>query len=111
MDQECFFRRDRYSSAENQHIFADDYARHAHVQRRTGIKISHLKTILRIKHVLLAALAANVAIPVVYVFGITIAMRLWYEPFEVQHILVGLALVAAMPIAGSSTAWAQNADG
>ena len=76
-----------------------------------GLKISHLKTILRIKHVLLAALAANVAIPVVYVFGITIAMRLWYEPFEVQHILVGLALVAAMPIAGSSTAWAQNANG
>ena len=28
-----------------------------------------------------------------------------------QNILVGLALVASMPIAGSSTAWAQNADG
>jgi BASS family bile acid:Na+ symporter len=38
-------------------------------------------------------------------------MRLWYEPFEVQYILVGLALVAAMPIAGSSTAWAQNSNG
>ena len=76
-----------------------------------GLKISHLKNILRIKHVLLAGLAANLAIPIVYVFGITIAMRLWYEPLEVQHILVGLALVAAMPIAGSSTAWAQNANG
>jgi BASS family bile acid:Na+ symporter len=29
----------------------------------------------------------------------------------VQNILVGLALVAAMPIAGSSTAWSQNAEG
>ena len=76
-----------------------------------GLKISHLKNILRIKHVLLAGLAANLAIPIVYVFGITIAMRLWYEPLEVQHILVGLALVAAMPIAGSSTAWAQNTNG
>ena len=28
-----------------------------------------------------------------------------------QNILVGLALVASMPIAGSSTAWSQNADG
>lgn len=76
-----------------------------------GLKISHLKNILRIKHVLLVGLSANLAIPIVYVFGITIAMRLWYEPLEVQHILVGLALVAAMPIAGSSTAWAQNANG
>jgi BASS family bile acid:Na+ symporter len=38
-------------------------------------------------------------------------MRLWYEPEEAQHILVGLALVAAMPIAGASTAWAQNSNG
>lgn len=38
-------------------------------------------------------------------------MRLWTEPVEVQYILVGLALVAAMPIAGGSTAWAQNANG
>mgnify|MGYP001598695155 FL=1 len=76
-----------------------------------GLKISHLKNILRKKQVLLAGLAANLALPIIYVFGITIAMRLWYEPLEVQHILVGLALVAAMPIAGSSTAWAQNANG
>lgn len=76
-----------------------------------GLKISHLKNIVRKKYVLLAGLAANLTIPVIYVFGMTIAMRLWYEPFEVQHILVGLALVAAMPIAGSSTAWAQNANG
>ena len=35
----------------------------------------------------------------------------WHNADEVQNILVGLALVASMPIAGSSTAWAQNADG
>jgi predicted Na+-dependent transporter len=29
----------------------------------------------------------------------------------VQNILVGLALVASMPVAGSSTAWSQNTDG
>src|SRR4051794_28237342 len=38
-------------------------------------------------------------------------MRLWHNPEEVQQILVGLALVASMPIAGSSTAWSQNANG
>jgi BASS family bile acid:Na+ symporter len=38
-------------------------------------------------------------------------MEAWHNPDEVQNILVGLALVASMPIAGSSTAWSQNADG
>jgi len=51
------------------------------------------------------------AIPIAYIFGVTILMRLWSDPVEAQHILVGLALIAAMPIAGSSTAWAQNANG
>ncbi len=37
--------------------------------------------------------------------------RTRHNPDEVQTVLVGLALVASMPIAGSSTAWAQNADG
>ena len=76
-----------------------------------GLKIAHLKNILQTKSVLLAGLAANMAIPIAYIFGVTVLMRLWYEPLEAQHILVGLALVAAMPIAGGSTAWAQNANG
>ena len=38
-------------------------------------------------------------------------MDAWHNPDEVQNILVGLALVASMPIAGSSTAWSQNANG
>ena len=76
-----------------------------------GLKISHLKNILQKKYVLLAGLTANIAIPIAYIFGVTVLMRLWSDPIEAQHILVGLALVAAMPIAGSSTAWAQNANG
>ena len=51
-----------------------------------GVKIFHLKNILRKKHALLIGL-------------------------EIQYILMGLALVAAMPIAGPSIAWAQNANG
>jgi BASS family bile acid:Na+ symporter len=38
-------------------------------------------------------------------------MRFWHNPDEVQNIVVGLALIASMPIAGSSTAWAQNSNG
>jgi BASS family bile acid:Na+ symporter len=55
--------------------------------------------------------AGHLLVPVAFILGVTGGMRLWHNPDEVQNILVGLALVASMPIAGSSTAWAQNANG
>ena len=76
-----------------------------------GVKTSHLKSLAQKIRVLLAGLTANLVIPMIYIFGVTLIMRLWYEPDEAQHILIGLALVAAMPIAGASTAWAQNSNG
>jgi len=76
-----------------------------------GVKPSHLKSLMQKTGVLLAGLTANLVIPMTYIFGVTLLMRLWYEPEEAQHILVGLALVASMPIAGASTAWAQNSNG
>ncbi len=38
-------------------------------------------------------------------------MMFWHDQEEVQNILMGLAIIASMPIASSSTAWAQNSDG
>jgi BASS family bile acid:Na+ symporter len=47
-----------------------------------------------------------------YIYIVTsLVLQFWHNPEEAQHILVGLALVAAMPIAGASTAWAQNSNG
>jgi BASS family bile acid:Na+ symporter len=60
---------------------------------------------------LVAGLSANLAFPIAFILVVTWGMRPWHNPDEVQNILVGLALVAAMPIAGSSTAWSQNTDG
>ena len=76
-----------------------------------GVKTSHLRTVMQKKLVLVAGLTANLVVPIAYIFGVTLVMQFWYEPVEAQHILVGLALVAAMPIAGGSTAWAQNSNG
>jgi BASS family bile acid:Na+ symporter len=76
-----------------------------------GVRMAHLKGLLVRPAVLLAGLAANLAVPVAFIFGVTRAMHWWHNPDEVQHILVGLALVASMPVAGSSTAWAHNAQG
>jgi BASS family bile acid:Na+ symporter len=76
-----------------------------------GVETDRLKTLLRRPGVLLVGLAANFLGPVAFIFAVSVVMRIWHNPDEVQVILVGLALVAAMPIAGSSTAWTQNARG
>lgn len=76
-----------------------------------GIDLSALKTIRHDPLSLLFGLLANMTIPVAYISVVMLTMQLWHNPDEVQNILVGLALVASMPIAGSSTAWSQNANG
>jgi BASS family bile acid:Na+ symporter len=76
-----------------------------------GVQARQLRGLLHRPRVLVAGLAANLAFPIAFILAVTWGMRLWHNPDEVQNILVGLALVAAMPIAGSSTAWSQNTDG
>jgi BASS family bile acid:Na+ symporter len=76
-----------------------------------GVQIAQLRHLLRRPWGLVAGLMANSFIPIAYIFLVAQTMRWWHNPDEIQHILVGLAIVAAMPIAGSSTAWTQNANG
>lgn len=76
-----------------------------------GVDLRHLRTIRRSVLLLGAGIAANVIVPVAFIFLLQQSLRLWHNPDEVQHILTGLAIVASMPIAGSSTAWSQNANG
>jgi bile acid:Na+ symporter, BASS family len=76
-----------------------------------GVEVAQLRHLLRRPWVLVVGLAANLFLPIAYIFAVSQTMRVWHNPDEVQNILVGLALVASMPIAGSSTAWTQNANG
>jgi BASS family bile acid:Na+ symporter len=76
-----------------------------------GVRTSELKHPTRGLVPLLAGLGANLAVPIAYVLIMTQALGLWHDPEEVQNLVLGLALVAAMPIAGSSTAWSQIANG
>jgi BASS family bile acid:Na+ symporter len=76
-----------------------------------GVQTAQLRHLLRRPWPLVAGLAANLLLPIAYIFAVSQGMRIWHNPDEVQNILVGLALVASMPIAGSSTAWSQNANG
>ena len=71
----------------------------------------------RVRHIfhrpspILIGLLANLAIPLVYLLLVTPFLRGWHNASEAGTILIGLALVAAMPVAGSSTGWAQNSGG
>jgi BASS family bile acid:Na+ symporter len=76
-----------------------------------GVRTSRLQNLVHRPLLPLAALVANLAIPLAFILVVSRVMRVWHNPDEVQNILVGLALVASMPIAGSSTAWSQNANG
>jgi BASS family bile acid:Na+ symporter len=60
---------------------------------------------------LLIGLAVNALYPIAFAALVAILLIPWHEPIEAQSILVGLAMIGAMPIAGASTAWAQNAEG
>ncbi len=76
-----------------------------------GIRTADLRHLARTPGVLAAGLAGNLLVPFAFIFAVSQGLRFWHNPNEVQQILVGLALVASMPIAGSSTAWSQNASG
>jgi BASS family bile acid:Na+ symporter len=76
-----------------------------------GVRSSRLKGLPGIWPVLLAGLTANLLVPVAFTFGATPVIGFWLDPDEVQSMLLGLALIASMPIAGSSTAWSQNTNG
>jgi BASS family bile acid:Na+ symporter len=76
-----------------------------------GVHAGELRHILRNPRALLSGLLANLILPLAFIFAIGQLMRLWHNPDETQNILVGLALIAAMPIAGSSTAWSQKTNG
>lgn len=76
-----------------------------------GARVEELRQLLKAPGMALAGLLANTALPVLFAFGVVWLMRPWPEVEETQNILLGLALIGAMPIAGASTAWAQNAGG
>jgi len=76
-----------------------------------GVRISRLLQLAKQPTMLLVSVIANLLLPVAFILATATTMQLWHNPREVQEILIGLALIASMPVAGSSTAWVQNADG
>jgi BASS family bile acid:Na+ symporter len=76
-----------------------------------GVDLSHLRRLRERVWFVILGVIANVVIPLACVLLVSPLQFLWHNPDEMQNILVGLALVVSMPIAGSSTAWSQKARG
>ncbi len=76
-----------------------------------GIKLTELRHVIAKPLILFGGLLANLLLPVLFIILLQVFLDQWHNPHELQQLLVGIALITAMPIAGSSTAWAQNANG
>jgi BASS family bile acid:Na+ symporter len=76
-----------------------------------AIKVEELIALRRRPAVPIAGFAANTLVPIALILSLHGVMQLWHSSDELQNLLVGLALIVSMPVAGSSTAWAQNANG
>lgn len=76
-----------------------------------GMRLSELKELMARPMPLVVGLAVNLLLPVLFILLIFLVMQHWHNPDEWGNMLAGLALIAAMPIAGSSTAWSQNISG
>ncbi len=76
-----------------------------------GAKTSELKGLVNHPAALTVGLVCNIFIPIVFIYLIKNILFFWHDTDEVQNILVGLAVLASMPIASSSTAWTQNTEG
>jgi BASS family bile acid:Na+ symporter len=76
-----------------------------------GTKTEELRDVVRKPRMVLAGLAANALYPILFAALAAVVLRFWTDGDEAQSVLVGLALIGSMPIAGSSTAWSQNSGG
>lgn len=76
-----------------------------------GIQAKELLGLRKKPQILLVGFLANIIVPILLILCLRGLMGLWHSSDELHNLLVGLALIIAMPIAGSSAAWAQNANG
>ncbi len=76
-----------------------------------GIQNKELHNLIEKPNALLTGLFANILVPVAFAFAVFTILQFWHSNEELQNILMGLALIVAMPIAGSASAWTQNANG
>jgi BASS family bile acid:Na+ symporter len=76
-----------------------------------GARFSAMRHIRQSALLMGAGTLVNLVAPLLAILAVNFCLHFWHSTAEFQNILTGMVLVASMPIAGSSTAWAQNAKG
>jgi len=76
-----------------------------------GINAAEVTRLMHRVRIVGLGLFANSALPLCFTLLAAVVLSRWHDSDEVQSLLVGLAFIGAMPIAGSSTTWSQNAAG
>ncbi|MFL5330883.1 MAG: hypothetical protein ACJ8C4_18455 [Gemmataceae bacterium] len=61
--------------------------------------------------VVFVGIIGNVLAPIASLYCVALVLQCWHNQREAQELLLGLSVVAAMPVAASSTAWAQSQRG
>jgi BASS family bile acid:Na+ symporter len=76
-----------------------------------GVQAEQFRRLVTRPITLLLGLSGNLVVPTLFLLGLAQVLRLWPNPVGVHSLIVGLALVASLPIAGSSAAWSRHANG
>jgi len=76
-----------------------------------ALSLEKVRDLIRTPRFLVGGLAANLFLPVIVLYFTSYAMSFWSTPEHLQAIIVALALLSAVPVAGSATAYTQNTDG
>ncbi len=76
-----------------------------------GVPGGRLRALFGNLRALIPGLLANFLIPLLFLAGLRAVLGRWHNTEEVENLVMGLGLVVAMPIAGASAAWCQNAGG
>jgi BASS family bile acid:Na+ symporter len=77
-----------------------------------GVSTADLGSIMRRPFPLFAGLTVNLLVPLGFLIALRfLLMAVWHDNQEANCLLLGLAVVVSMPVAGSSTAWSQNSNG
>jgi BASS family bile acid:Na+ symporter len=75
------------------------------------VRGERMRAMLRNPGPVVSGLAANLAVPALYVIALCWLLGRWHNSDETATLVIGMALVASMPVAGSSAGWAQQAGG
>jgi BASS family bile acid:Na+ symporter len=76
-----------------------------------NVRSEYLRGLLRRPTTLVLGFLSSLIVPVLMVVAVGQLLSYWHSPVEARDVVLGLAVVAAMPVAGSSAAWTRSADG